>query len=244
MYVARLNAVGITRFRAFLNQLREPDSSPELPEDILTSRTTAARLNFTIPIRDVPEIVSKMDMAEYLNELLSPLSYENALNTPGLWSWLGLCLFDIICPPDPNTAMRRVREHWYYVFQPDDGVPDYQTYYRHLLYTPYFLYRSFNGEVGMALLAGSASVGGDMTEQIASRQEYISCRPVLEALDHLYYDNNIERVKTGSTDRNRDGNVRRYVAFLQQIDATYDLYGMNSDKILELLPPEFDEWKS
>ena len=244
MDVRRLNTTGLAQFRAFLSGLRTTDHPHDAPIDILTSPSTSAGLRFGIPAERPIAITSKMDMALYLNELLAPLNREDTLLNNGLWSWLGIFMFDIICPVNPNDGTRRIREDWYYVFQPDDGLPDYQTYYRHLLYTPYFLYLSFHGEAGRALLAGSPSVGGDMTEQIASRQEYISCRPVLEALDHLYYDDDSGKVKTGATDRNRDGNVRRYVSFLQQIDSTYDLYGMSYEKILDLLPSEFNEWNA
>ena len=83
-----------------------------------------------------------------------------------------------------------------------------------------------------------------MIEQVASRQEYISCHPVLETLDRLYYveEGGLGRIKRGATDRTRDGSLRRFVAFLQQIDATYNLYGLTCEKILDLLPPEFDDW--
>ena len=245
MQVRRLNATGVRRFRGLLEALRSGELPSISPEEILTSPNTSSGLNVALHVEDGREITSKMDMARYLYEVLTPLNREDTLRRVGLWSWLGLFMFDTICPVDPNTGTRRIREDWYYVFQPDDAAPNYQTYYRHLLYTPYFIYRTFGGRAGRALLAGRADVGGDMIEQIASRQEYISCRSVLETLDHLYYteENRSGRVKRGATDRTRDGSLRRFVAFLQQIDATYDLYGMSREKIVDVLPPEFDEWQ-
>ena len=244
MQVRRLNTTGVTRFRELLGELRNGENPPISREEILTSSNTSSGLNVALQIEASEEIISKMDMARYLYELLSHLNRGDAVRNRGMWSWLGLFMFDMICPADPNTGTRRIREDWYYVFQPDDALPNYQTYYRHLLYTPYSLYRSFKGDAGRVLLAGSVWVGGDMIEQIASRQEYISCRPVLEALDRLYYveEDGLGRVKRGATDRTRDGSLRRFVTFLQQIDATYDLYGLSCEKILNLLPSEFDEW--
>ena len=244
MQVRRLNTAGVTRFRGLLAQLRNGETSTISPEEILTSRKTSSGLNVALQIEADRQVISKKDMGRYLHEVLSPLNREDTIRRTGLWSWLGLFMFDVVCPSDPHTGTRRIREDWYYAFQPDDAVPNYQTYYRHLLYTPYFLYRSFGGGAGRALLAGRVWVGGDMIEQIASRQEYISCRPVLEALDRLYYveEGGLGRIKRGSTDRTRDGSLRRFVAFLQQIDATYDLYGLTCEKILDLLPPEFDDW--
>ena len=36
-----------------------------------------------------------------------------------------------------------------------------------------------------------------------------------------------------------DGSIK---SFIQQLDTTYDIYGISSDKIIELLPAEFNEW--
>ena len=242
MHLRSLNGAGVTEFRAFLNEVRQTDQPVEVPVEILTTSSTSTELARNIEMEVPSTATTKKDVAEYLHEVLEPLPSEDVLSRAGMWSWLGLFMFNTICP-QTEAGLRQVREDWYYAFQPDDGHPNYQTYYRHLLYTPYLLYRSFGGEVGRALLAGPASVGGDMIEQIASRQEYISCRPVLATLDRLYFDDKHERVMRGATDRNRDGSLRRYVAFLQQIDTTHDLYGMSSEKITDLLPPEFDEWK-
>ena len=242
MHVRRLNSAGVKKFRAFLDDSRRTDSPIEVPLDILTSPTTSSGLNVAIAIEEDRTFNSKMDLAEYLYSLLSLLNTGDTLSRKGMWSWLGLYMFETLCPISASSGLRQIRKDWYYVFQPDDAPPDYTTYYRHLLYTPYSLYRSFQGTVGRALLTSSVSTGGDVIEQIASRQEYISCRPVLGALDHLYYDEAQGQLKRGATG-NRDGNLRRFVAFLQQIDTTHDLYGMEWAKIIALLPPEFDEWR-
>ena len=39
------------------------------------------------------------------------------------------------------------------------------------------------------------------------------------------------------------GTLRRFVHVLQQLDVTYDVYGMSGRAILDLLPSEFDAWR-
>ena len=39
------------------------------------------------------------------------------------------------------------------------------------------------------------------------------------------------------------GTLRRFVRVLQQLDLTYDIYGMSGKTIVDLLPPEFDAWR-
>ncbi len=246
MQVRRLNATGLAQFKSFLEECRTSDSAPAIPEEILTSRSTSSGLNVTIHIDPPSPHISKSELTKYVFEVLTLLRTGHSYGAKGMWSWLGLYLFDLLCPVDRQPGVRNVRSDWYYVFQPDEAPQNYQVYYRHLLYTPYHVYRSFGDTAGRSLLTGGPSTGGDMIEQIAARQAYISCRPVLEALDHLYYEVDEEgggRLKRGATSRERDGSVRRFVTFLQQIDSTYDLYGMSSQSVLGLLPSEFDAWR-
>lgn len=75
----------------------------------------------------------------------------------------------------------------------------------------------------------------------------ISNKALIEAVDKLYFDPEAEGVgqpKRGALTRTRAGNLRRLVAVIDQLDLTYDLYAMNNQQILELLPREFDRWKS
>jgi len=46
------------------------------------------------------------------------------------------------------------------------------------------------------------------------------------------------RVRAG-----QPGTLRRFVRLLQQLDLTYDIYGMSGSAIVDLLPPEFDSWR-
>ncbi|GAB4476624.1 MAG: hypothetical protein OHK0044_22590 [Burkholderiaceae bacterium] len=50
--------------------------------------------------------------------------------------------------------------------------------------------------------------------------------------------------KPGASAIDRPGSVRRFVRVLQQLDLTYDIHGMSGKAIVDLLPPEFDVWKT
>jgi hypothetical protein len=71
----------------------------------------------------------------------------------------------------------------------------------------------------------------------------IANRGVLEAALMLYFDPKKRRPKPGAQTPGNPGTVRRLVHVLQQLDLTYDIYGLSGRQILELLPEEFDEWK-
>lgn len=54
----------------------------------------------------------------------------------------------------------------------------------------------------------------------------------------LYYDFEKKKLITGSGNKDKGG-CRRLIEFLQQLDCTYDLATLSSEKLLSLLPDEF-----
>jgi hypothetical protein len=81
-------------------------------------------------------------------------------------------------------------------------------------------------------------------EQLASKQSIILGKSLVQVADTLYWDNHSQRPKTNASNREVPGNARRLVAVIWQLELTYDVYSMSADKILELLPAEFEQWKA
>ncbi len=48
-------------------------------------------------------------------------------------------------------------------------------------------------------------------------------------------------VAKGSTEREKPGTLYRLFAVFQQLEFTYDIFNMPCERMIELLPPEFDE---
>lgn len=121
-----------------------------------------------------------------------------------------------------------------------------QKYYRHLLAGPHKLMQ-LHGRFARIFLYGPLTEHGDFSEQLASRMQLITNRALIQAVDCLYFDGDAGdggKPKRGSLTRTRQGNLRRLIAVIQQFDLTYDLYAMHTDQILELLPAEFDRWRT
>jgi hypothetical protein len=100
------------------------------------------------------------------------------------------------------------------------------------------------GETALFLLSKKPQERGELIEQLAARQYLISCRGVIEAAKELYYDSERKTFKRGAASRKRQGNISRYVAYLQQLDLTYDLGTIDSDALLEMLPNEYSAFKA
>lgn len=232
MEVRLLSESGLDTFEAFIRE-RQLGSPAEVPHHLLTDPDSTTTATFGADLEQ-REFRSRIELARYIDGLLGSEA-ERLGRHPGLWSWLALFYFDQLCPTD-----RRPKQSYKYLVRPDD---DWRTYYRHLVYGPWSIFRR-HGEKGRLLLAGPVRVHPDLAEQFAARQEFVTNDALMEVADVLYWDEEAGRPKTGATSADRAGSVRRLIAVAQQLDLTYDMYGMDAASILSLLPPEFETWLS
>ncbi|MDZ7645593.1 MAG: hypothetical protein U5K76_16030 [Woeseiaceae bacterium] len=101
-----------------------------------------------------------------------------------------------------------------------------------------------HGDLARLLLTGPVNTESAVYHEIASRQDLIANPGVLDAASQLYFDPSRNAPKVGAhTTKPQPGTVRRFVRVLQQLDMTYDIYGLAGEQILELLPGEFDAWR-
>lgn len=223
---------GIQEFASFLDRLRSGVTLP-VPAELLDAEGSSRAISANIHIQD-RDFKSRQDAAEYLDDAFAPLEHKE-LDDRGLWAWLSLFWFDRLCPADSKGRRKPGRDYrhipsthrWYY--------------YRHLLLGPWQILRACR-PAGRALLCGAFGSHGDFAEQLASRQELVVNRGLMELVDRLYFDAPMGRTKSGSTDRKKPGSLRRLVALVNQLDLTYDLYAMSADELQALLPREFDRW--
>jgi len=194
-----------------------------------------------IPFEDDAEVESRdfssrFELAQYLCDVL-PDAGPALDHNRGLWSWLGLFYFEQICPKRADGS-RKIHQVQRYI-----ASTDYRTYYRHLLRTPYVIYR-LHGQFSRSILSPAVDTHGEFAEQLASRQEIITNRGLMEAVDHLYFgpDGAGGAPKKGATNYKKGGTLRRLIDVIQQFDLTYDLYGMAAPEILGILPREFSRW--
>ncbi len=78
-------------------------------------------------------------------------------------------------------------------------------------------------------------------EQLASRQSIITNDTIMEVASRLYIDASKKQKKGAASKKN--GSVRRFTEIINQFDLTWDLYGMSPERLMELLPKEFDKFR-
>jgi len=230
-----LSELGCDAFTNYLSRVRQ-GASEGPPVSTLNQEPFSTEFIPAVQADESLVFLTRYQMGEYLNTILKGIDRNTLLANHGIWNYLTLLWFDQLCPE--SGGHRAVRENARYIVSPDRT-----DYYRHLVLCAWDLY-SLHRAYSRLSLECAPHIHNDWTEQLASRQEIITNKALIEAIDKLYWDNNQQRPKTGATDRNRPGNVRRLVLVMRQLDLTYDLHAMSVDGILSLLPSrEFKRWR-
>ncbi|HEY1437856.1 MAG TPA: hypothetical protein VGG82_10195 [Casimicrobiaceae bacterium] len=233
--VRALNADGVARFAAYLEALRS-GSRADPPGELLEDARFTSELSAEARV-DAKPFASRWGMAQHLAEQLAPLAPEEVEENAGLWTWLALSYFDQVCPRQPDGTRKPGRDYRH--------IPDFAFMYRyrHLVYGPFAVYRRHRG-YAILVLSGPPHLESALYQEITSRQDLLASRGVIEALNALYLDRSRGLPKRGAQRvTGAPGTVRRFVRVMQQLDLTYDIYGMSGAAILQLLPAEFDRWQ-
>ena len=227
-----LTSTGLQQFREFISR---PDAEAmDAPTDLLIDPVASVEIEPGVEI-DNRTFASRFEMAQYLTERLQAFDRAMLMNHIGLWSWLGLFYFDQLAPRD-TEGIRKLGEEARYV------LTTARRAHRHLIAGAFKIF-DLAGENARTILHVRPSTQGDFAEQLSSRMELITNRNLIALVDRLYYDPKKKQPLRGSTNRKKPGTLRRLIDVLQQFDMTYDVYGMEVDEFLALLPKEFDRFR-
>ena len=237
MKVRRLNKDGVEIFIEFLDSLT-PEKQREIPFDLLNSSKYSIGLEDNVDV-EMQEFSNRYDAAEYLIERFDPKLFLDVEYDKGMWAWLSLFYFEILCPIN-KKGYRKPGELARWI----PAIGNYQKYLRHLLLGPYriFLAHRDNPERALALLVNPVHQPGEIAEQLSQYKQIVTNPAIVEAATLLFIDKNTKSFKRGAAGKGA-GSARRIEKFWKQFDVTWDLYGMTTDEILELLPSEFDKWR-
>ena len=230
---------GTEQFRRYLQDLRAGRQATP-PTELLSQGDTSEPLDAGVHMVS-DAFTTRFKAGEYLEDVLRRLDRRHVDHNPGLWNWLSLHYFELLCPAQPDGTRKPGRDYRYILPPVEDGE-HFRHYYRHLLAGAYTIHRLHPGRARI-LLCGSIDKFDDFNEQLASRQEFVSNPGIIDAADILYFDAASGKPKRGAAPNKRNpGTLRRFVDVIQQFDLTYDLYSLTGRQIIELLPGEFARW--
>ena len=233
-----LNSDGLERFRSWLEEARAAKKCLRLPVHLLHDDSFSASATVSVEL-PTQTFSSCWDAAEQMARLLAPLPAQelegaDGLGNRGLWGWLGLFYFSQICPDAPGAANRYIPE--------TEGGAFGLRYYRHLLAGPFRLYRQL-GEAAKPALLSPLPEHNALYNALADHQDLVQNPGLVEAMNLLYFDPKVGKLRRGLSNSEKAGSLARFFPVMHQLELTYDLLGRSAAEIIELLPPEFDDWR-
>ncbi len=224
----RLTPDGVEFARAFLERLRaQPDGDREPPRELLYDERYAQPFPGDVEVERRP-FRTRRDAAEYLAPRLEPITRLVGQHA-GVWSWLGMFYF-------AETA--RVVSGAFDHRQPDERfIPDGRIDGRHYLWASWRLREQY-GESADFLLNQEFSDLRHITMRTLTTPRIFNSVGVLPLVLRLYTSGN--RQKSGFRDAR--GGFAHLIRVLGHLERTYDVYGMEPDALLRILPDEFRAW--
>lgn len=234
-----LNKDGLDRFRAWLEEGRAAKTRLRVPDHLLHDDRFSSSATISVELPTQP-FNSCWDAAEQLARLLAPLPVQelegaDGLGNRGLWGWLALFYFSQICPDAPGATNRYIPE----TAQTTGGA---LRHYRHLLAGPFRLHRQL-GEIAKPALLTPLSEHNALYAALADHQDLVQNPGLAEAMNILYFDAKTGKPHRGISNSQKAGSLARFFPVMHQLELTYDLLGLSAAEIIELLPPEFDQWR-
>jgi len=233
MEIRRFNSKGIESFREALAICRD-DPRADVSTELLTNNELSEVLAPAIDV-ELRNFATKRHAAVYCNQLFGSLSKQELLNDSGLWTWLSLYYFDVVCPK--QAGERKVRNDYTYIFEPKSS----RHFYRHLLFVSWRIL-DIAPTYNRLLLNSSISSLDKFTTEVVKRLYLTRIPCFFEVLDRLYWDESIGRARPGVTNfaKVTAGNLaHRLPVRIRQLEKTYDLQSLTADQLIELLGEEF-----
>lgn len=240
--VKSLNSVGISKFEAWLD-----NPAGAAPKVILQDETTADVVDGGYQVDLSRRFSNSFELGEYLarHVFVGTVNRFSLLSNDGMWAWISLVFIE--------SLLRKVRNAGKPLAKPHYIAQSQRLAYRLIARTAWDLV-SLHGDVAKVALGSSKSPWGEIAEQMTARQEIYAHRsfwPVACAL----YSLEDGSVKTGVTTKRTQearqdpknktglGGVGRLPTTFKQFERTYNLRKMTSDKIVALLPAEYNKWR-
>lgn len=230
--------LGNQEFKNYIIDLKK-DNSTILPSHILDQSPYIEVFKPEINIQN-KQFATRFEFGEYLFSIFKDYPRQALIKNERLWNWLSLFYIDQLIPTNAK-GKKIVGEISRYAYN-----PHYTSFYRHLVACSWDIYSRY-GEDSKLFLYTPMNKTSQLIWDLACRQNIISNRNLIKVVQILYWKDDGTghgTIKRGSVTKSRPGNLTRLIAILNQLDTTYDFYGMNPEDIITLLPAEFDIWKN
>ena len=236
--IRRFTAEGIERAKQFLAHVRENPSASayRVPSRELLFGERYSR-PFEESVRVEPRTFrTRRDAAEYFAPKLAPIRHL-AVDNARLWSWLGMYYFAKTVKVDGDKMRLSPVDETFVVEHKERR--SYLLRYRHYLWGAWRLYENHGESVGFLLDQELISFG-DIAERSLGSIRLFNSTGIIQLIIRLYTHGNQQKRGFNRS----SGGLRHLIRVLDQLERTYDVYGMSPEALIKVLPEEFKRWDS
>jgi hypothetical protein len=238
--IRNLNGRGLLRMHELLSSFMDtPDRALDFEREVIPVLTSADHSDAVpndVEIDVDATFARRFEMADYLHNVVPTLGLADPGRERGLWAWLALAWFRVLAPESGGARFIGEQARWL----PDSGWK----YYRHLVLGPYLIFAANQDhpQRAMAALHNPPHEPGEVVGQIAATQDIAQSKAAMGAATALYYDPSRGVIKRGAGGKG-PGSSLRFRTVIDQLDRTFDLHSLTEERLLELLPREFDRFR-
>ena len=248
-YVQRLNVAGLAVFTDWL--ISESTSEPPLHILVEAQYSEPVEGEYLVDINRA--FTNTFLLGKYLHEEVFNIVGDpgSLYKDAGMWGWLSLafigCLVRKQSARSKPAGTPLAVNHYI-----QDSVHGQRQAYRLIIRSTWWLSR-IHGDAAAIVLSSTNSPWGELAEQVIGRQQIASHKGFFAIARHLYL--NVDgSLKTGAAGQRTQaarknpkaksglGAMRRLALTLNQFGRTYNTRVIQPEKMLTLLPKEYERW--
>ncbi|EIF51372.1 hypothetical protein [Sulfurovum sp. AR] len=247
MRLKKMTDLGLKQFTKYLSELRAGKNS-EYPKFILEDDEYSEPYGSEAIEVVEKKFETKLEMLQEIDNILKNPNRKDVDSDTHLWAWLSLFYFESIVKKDKNGNIALESTNISYIPE----ITIWNRYYKHKILGPYLIYKMHQDhlEDTYPLLKTRPDQMGEFMGNVMGRQSMVSNKTIIKLLKKLYWDEKNESLKKGASSRigksgssAGSGSISRLGVYLKQLDMTYDLHSIPLEKLLELLPKEYNKFK-
>lgn len=239
LQLCEMTDLGLAESRRFLFELRS-GNNVAFPDSVLTDPRFAKPVSIEISIEQ-RMFANKRAAGSYLSFRLQDLDARNVIGNFPLWSWIGMFYLEILGERDPNGFIDLRRRPDYAHVIDRNEFSQTRDAHAHRLMHSYELYTTHGNKAWWMLDQPVYAYPGFIQRVIRGPERFRSTG-VIDLVHRLYVDPRSKKVSRRASEQNSGdlpGGLLRLNVILDQLSVNYDIYGMDADRIMELLPAEF-----
>ena len=244
-YVERLNVAGLGAFHQWL--IGDDFSNP--PKHLLVDPSFSEQIGHQFTVDTDLSFSTTYALGKYLNEgvFTNVVDAEEIFRDAGMWAWLSLAFIGSLVSKKP--AGRPLAANHYIQTNTAGGQ---RQNYRLICRTAWWMVRIHGSSAAIAL-SSLKSPWGEVAEQIIARQHIASHKGFFAVAGCLYLapDGSLKKGAAGKRSKAAKhnpkakgglGSMRRLALTLNQFGRTFNTRAIPAEKMIGLLPKEYERW--